>query len=209
MRVGLDAPAALYAGLLFGGYAALWAAKRRSQRRTTGIDPDVFAQHPSGGLQGYMSSLSRALQCYVILLIGAQAFVPPTLSGLRPLPLVDQPGVDELGLFVGVAGLILCWMAQRTMAASWRVGIDETNPTELITSGPFRLIRNPTYSGLFTLAVGFWLIWPTWAVLTFALLFVVMLEVQVRCEEEYMLRQHGEAYEAYFAQTKRYIPGVY
>lgn len=209
MSVHLDMPAALYAGLLFVGYAVLWSLKRRSQRLATGIDPDVFARRPSGGLQGYMSSLSRALQCYVVLLLAAHALAPTAAWGLRQLPLLDRPGVDEIGLLLGVSGLTLCWLAQRTMAASWRVGIDETNPTELITSGPFRLIRNPTYAGLFALTLGFWLIWPTWAVLTFALLFVVMLEVQVRCEEEYMLRQHGEAYETYFALTKRYIPGVY
>jgi len=209
MSLLLDIPAALYAALLFVGYAALWSSKRRSQKLTTGIDPDVFARRPSGGLQGYVSGLSRALQCYVVLLIATHALVPTTVWGLRRLPLLDRPGVDEVGLILGGAGLTLCWLAQRTMSASWRVGIDETSPTELITSGPFQLVRNPTYTGLFALTLGFWLIWPTWAVLTFALLFVVMLEVQVRCEEEYMLRRHGEDYELYFARTKRYIPGVY
>lgn len=209
MSVHFDMPAALYAGLLFVGYALLWSLRRRSQRLATGIDPDVFAQRSSVGLQGYISRLSRALQFYVVLLLAAHSLAPAGAWGLRQLPLLDRPGVDEIGFLLGVSGLAFCWLAQRTMAASWRVGIDETNPTELITSGPFRLIRNPTYSGLFALTAGFWLIWPTWAVLTFALLFIVMLEVQVRCEEEYMLRQHGEAYERYSARTKRYIPGVY
>ncbi|TDB37838.1 MAG: isoprenylcysteine carboxylmethyltransferase family protein [Actinobacteria bacterium] len=209
MSVRLDMPAALYVGLLYGGYVALWSLKRRCQRRTTGIDPDVFARRPSGGLQGYVSGLSRALQCYVVLLLIAHGLAPTAGWGLRQLPLMNRPGVDEIGFLLGAAGLTLCWLAQRTMASSWRVGIDETNPTEFITSGPFELIRNPTYLGLFALALGFWLIWPTWAVLMFGTLFVVMLEVQVRSEEEQMLRQHGKAYEMYFARTKRYFPGVY
>lgn len=62
---------------------------------------------------------------------------------------------------------------------------------------------------LLALTAAFWLIWPTWAVLTFALLFVVMLEVQVRFEEKFLLQQHGKAYTEYFARTKRYVPGVY
>jgi len=209
MSIRFDLPAALYAGLLFAGYAALWSAKRRSQRRRTGIDPDVFSQRSSGGLQGYISSLSRALRLYVILLVAAHAMAPDNVSGLRQLPLLDRAGVDELGFVVGVAGLMLCWRAQRAMAASWRVGIDETMPTELITSGPFRLVRNPTYTGLFGLTLGLWLIWPTWPVLSFAMLFIVMLEVQVRCEEAYLLRLHGNAYAMYVARTRRYIPGVY
>ncbi len=156
-----------------------------------------------------MSSLSRALRYYVILLLAAHSLAPNFAWGPRQLPLLDRPGVDEFGFLLGMSGLALCWLAQRTMAASWRVGIDDTNHTELVSSGPFRLIRNPTYSGLFALTAGFWLVWPTWAVLTFALLFIVMLEVQVRCEEEHMLRQHGDAYKTYFARTRRYIPGIY
>ena len=58
----IDIPATLYAGLLFAGYAALWAFKRRSQFRATGVDPDMFAQRPPDGLQRYLSGVKRALQ---------------------------------------------------------------------------------------------------------------------------------------------------
>jgi protein-S-isoprenylcysteine O-methyltransferase Ste14 len=192
-------PSSAYAGLLFAGYALI----------ATGIDPDVFAQQPSDGLQSYISSLSRILQVYVAVLLLAHSFAPATTWGLERLPLLNGSWVNEIGLLLGVAGLALCWYAQRTMAASWRVGIDEMNATKLITEGPFGFVRNPTYSGLFLLTLGFWLIWPTWAVLTFDLIFVIMLEVQVRCEEEYLFRHHGKSYAAYFAKTKRYIPGIY
>jgi len=206
---GVDMPGTAYAGFLLVGYSLLWTLKRRSQKRATGIDPDVFAQRPSDRLQSYVSGLSRILRLYVVALLVAHALAPATTWGFQRLSLLDGSGVDEIGLLLGVAGLALCWYAQRTMAAAWRVGIDDDNPTHLVTDGPFRFVRNPTYAGLFALALGFWLIWPTWAVLTFALLFVVMLEVQVRCEEEYLFRHHGDAYARYFAKTKRYFPGVY
>jgi len=202
-------PGTLYAGVLFAGYALLWALKRRSQLLATGIDPDVFAQGPSGRLQSYISGVSRILQAYVAMLLVAHALAPATTWGLQPLPQLDHPSADEVGLLFGVAGLALCWYAQRTMAASWRVGIDEANATELVMDGPFHFVRNPTYSGLFALTLGFWLIWPTWAVITFAALFIFMLEVQVRCEEDYLLRRHGDIYAQYSAKTKRYVPGVY
>lgn len=209
MSLHLDMPGTLYASVLFAGYALLWTLKRRSQLLATGIDPDVFAQRPSDRLQGYISGVSRVLQAYVAVLLVAHALAPATTWGLQRLPQLDHPGVDEIGLLFGVAGLTLCWYAQRTMAASWRVGIDERNATELVMDGPFRFVRNPTYSGLFALTLGFWLIWPTWAVLLFASLFIFMLEVQVRCEEEHLFRHHGETYARYFARTKRYVPGLY
>ena len=157
----VDWPPAVYAGLLFVGYAALWAFKRGRQLRSTGMDPDMFAQGPSDRLQHYLSAVTRILQAYVAVLVVTHALVPATTWGLQRLPLLDRAGAKEFGLLLGVAGLTLCWYAQRTMATSWRVGIDADNPTDLFTDGPFRLIRNPTYSGLFALTLGFWLIWPT------------------------------------------------
>ncbi len=83
MSISVDMPGTAYAGLLFGGYALLWALKRRSQLIATGIDPDVFAQRPSNGLQSYISSLSRILQVYVAVLLVAHALAPATTWGLR------------------------------------------------------------------------------------------------------------------------------
>lgn len=103
----------------------------------------------------------------------------------------------------------MCWYAQRTMATSRRIGIDEDNPAEPVMDGSFHFIRNPTCSGPAALTMGFWLIWPTWPVLTVAGLFWTTLELQVRCEEEFLLLQHGQTYAAYSTRTKRYVPGIY
>lgn len=118
-------------------------------------------------------------------------------------------GMDILGFGIGVAGLSLCLYAQVKMGASWRVGIDEKVKTQLITTGLYGLIRNPTYLGLFLLNLGVWLIWPTWTIFLLNLLFVLFLEIQVRCEEDYLLSIHGGEYAQYKARTKRYVPFLY
>ncbi len=46
--------------------------------------------------------------------------------------LFDVGLFEHLGLALGLAGLGLCWIAQRAMGASWRVRIIEANRTELI-----------------------------------------------------------------------------
>jgi protein-S-isoprenylcysteine O-methyltransferase Ste14 len=84
--------------------------------------------------------------------------------------------------------------------------IDEEARPPLVTSGVYRYVRNPTYAGLFALNGGLWLIWPTPAVAAFALAFYLLIEMQVRCEEEYLLRAHGEEYRRYAAQVGRYVP---
>jgi protein-S-isoprenylcysteine O-methyltransferase Ste14 len=41
---------------------------------------------------------------------------------------------------LGLAGSLL---AQLAMGDSWRIGVDESEKTELVTAGPFAVVRNP------------------------------------------------------------------
>ena len=70
-------------------------------------------------------------------------------------------------------------------------------------------MRNPTYLGLFLLAFGVWLISPIPLVALVGLLFVVLLEVQVRSEDRFLLKRHGERCATHQARAKRYVPWVY
>jgi protein-S-isoprenylcysteine O-methyltransferase Ste14 len=116
---------------------------------------------------------------------------------------------DVAGFFIGVAGLMLCRIAQSIMGKSWRVGIDAETESRLITNDIYKYIRNPTYTGLFMLFAGVWLIFPTVLFTIWIIVFFLLLEVQVRCEEEYLLQVHGEKHVQYSQGTKRYIPWLY
>ena len=63
--------------------------------------------------------------------------------------------------------------------------------------------------GLFLLNSGIWLLWPTWTVFLFNVLFVLFLEIQVRCEEDFLVARHGDVYVEYKQKTKRYFPFIY
>jgi len=41
------------------------------------------------------------------------------------------------------------------------------------------------------------------------ILFYLFLEIQVRCEEDYLFSLHGEQYSDYKKRTKRYLPLIY
>ncbi len=204
----IDLVEPLYVTALFVCYLALWSTKRRRQRRQTGHDPDVMSK-ATDRLQQYLYRVTKLLTGFLVLLIAVHAIGLEDAWALRRLRILDSRWADHLGLAVGASGLLLCWIAQATMGASWRVGIDEGQKVELVTTGIFGYIRNPTYLGLFLLNGGLWLIWPTSAVASFVLLFAFFIEVQVRCEEEHLLRVHGDAYRRYLAGTKRYLPGMY
>ncbi len=196
-----------YVLALFGGYLALWHLQRARQRRATGIDPEVFGR-ATDQLQRFFNTLTKVLTGAVVGIIATHA-VRLDFPGTRPAPEFDHRTLDHLGLAVGLGGLAICGIAQRTMGAAWRVGIDEENRTDLVTVGIYRVIRNPTYLGLYLVDAGLLLIWPTSGVALFVLAFFLMLEVQVRCEEQHLLRLHGDAYRDYLQRTWRYLPGVY
>jgi protein-S-isoprenylcysteine O-methyltransferase Ste14 len=126
----------------------------------TGVDPLVMGRSQDP-LQRYFAHMTVALEEAVLLLIVLHAMGLERVWGFQRLAPLDRPWIDETGLVLGLLGLALCRAAQATMGNSWRVGIDETRPTRLIETGVFRYIRNPTYTGLFTIILGLWIIWPT------------------------------------------------
>jgi protein-S-isoprenylcysteine O-methyltransferase Ste14 len=76
----------------------------------------------------------------------------------------------------------------------------------LMTSGPYRLSRNPMLTGSFVYYAGVCVLLWTWqALLVFAAVIVIML-VQVRTEEKRLRNDFGDEYEAYCRRTGRFLP---
>ena len=95
------------------------------------------------------------------------------------------------------------------MGASWRVGVDESERTELVTDGPFALVRNPIYSGVIPLVAGLTLMAPNVVAIAASVALVISLEIQVRLvEEPYLLREHHSPYSEYASRVGRFVPGV-
>jgi protein-S-isoprenylcysteine O-methyltransferase Ste14 len=193
---------------LFLGYVILWRTKRVRELRRTGVDPEVLTR-ASTPVQAYFARLVRVMTLFVVAIIALHTFAPDTWRPLARVDLLDSSAFDLLGGIVGLAGLGLAALAQKTMGSSWRVGIDTTNNTDLISGGVYRWIRNPTYVGLHLVSVGLWVIWPTTLVLFYGVLFFLVMDIQVRCEEEFLIAVHGERYRKYAARTWRYLPRVY
>jgi protein-S-isoprenylcysteine O-methyltransferase Ste14 len=196
-----------YVCTLFGGYLAVWRTKRALQRRATGVDPDVLGRS-TRPLQRYFARMTRVLTAAAIGLIAGHAAALPWPPFTR-FAALDDRWADHVGLAVGIAGLLLCALAQRDLGSAWRVGIDEATRTPLVQRGLYAHVRNPTYLGLFLVLAGFWLVWPSASVAAFGLVLFVLMEVQVRCEEEHLEAQHGEAYRVWRARTRRYLPHLY
>jgi len=95
------------------------------------------------------------------------------------------------------------------MGASWRIGVDESERTDLVTGGPFAIVRNPIYSGVIPLVLGLMLLAPNPVTIAAFAALVAAFEIQVRLvEEPHLLRAHPDAYRDYASRVGRFVPGV-
>lgn len=146
---------------------------------------------------------------------GRRAATPPGLLILVAFVLLRlfRPGnlavhstiVQIVGVAVVGCGLGLAAWARIYLGRNWGMPMTEKSEPELVTSGPYRFVRHPIYSGLLLAVVGtalatnlYWLI----ALVVLGAYFVYSATV----EERLMTGSFPDAYPGYKARTKMLIP---
>jgi len=131
------------------------------------------------------------------------------LAGLDPIPILDQTPVRAGGVVLVVLGIAATLAAQLAMGGSWRPDVDPDARTALVTSGPFRLVRNPIFTATAATATGLALLVPNLVAAVMLVAFLTALELQVRLvEEPYLHRVHATAWERYAARTGHFLPWI-
>jgi protein-S-isoprenylcysteine O-methyltransferase Ste14 len=157
--------------------------------------------------QGWLGILPGVLFT-LALFLGVAAPIAD-LVGLGRIDALDTAVVGAVGVVLATAGVVLTLVVQLAMGNAWRIGVDETERTDLVTEGPFRLVRNPIFSVMLLTAVGLALMVPNVIAVIAVAALVVGLELTVRLvEEPYLLRTHGTAYRSYAARVGRFVPAI-
>ena len=79
----------------------------------------------------------------------------------------------------------------------------------LVTDGIYRTVRNPSYLGMITTALGWSLAFRSWAGIILTAALIPPLIARMAAEERLLSAQFGPAYDAYRARTARLLPWVY
>lgn len=93
------------------------------------------------------------------------------------------------------------------MGNSLRIGLDPAEHTALVTTGPFRWVRNPIYTAMVTYLAAMVLLIPNPASIAAVAVLFIAEEFQVRrVEEPYLKTVHGDTYMGYGARVGRFVP---
>jgi len=124
---------------------------------------------------------------------------------LCPIHGLEFPTLKIFGLVIAYLGLFWSVIAQTQMGKDWRVGIDEEHDTSLVTQGLYGNSRHPIYVGFMVVTIGIFLALPNIASLVCVVLTIVVLSIEARLEEEFLLSRHGEQYRDYLSRTRRWV----
>jgi lipoprotein signal peptidase len=115
------------------------------------------------------------------------------------------PALGIIGICVSAVGAIVAVLAQRSMGASWRVGVPEVDTGALVQAGLFRISRNPTFLGQAMLLAGVALAIPALPTTLAIVIFLTSASLQIRSEEAALARTLGQPYLAYCKDVPRWI----
>ena len=196
LRLALPVYFIIYFGVVFVLKSVI-VAKR------TGKNPFVLPKDDSafGLVSTYIKLIFAVICTYLII----YAFFPTWYNYFLPVLQLDNRTIKYIGLVLLFVSLVWTVIAQINMKNSWRIGIDADTKTELITNGLFSVSRNPVFFGMFLSLSGLFLITPNALTLLLLVLEYVLIQIQIRFEEEFLTKEHGQKYSEYKQKTRRFI----
>jgi protein-S-isoprenylcysteine O-methyltransferase len=136
--------------------------------------------------------------------------VPPLilLSGVGEVPARWLP-LRLVGLLLSLYALVILVWVPRVLGRFLVPQAVVFPDHELVTSGPFRVVRHPGFSGALALWLGAALGNLNWLLLVLWFPLVLAKTIQAGAEEEILQTKFGRAYEEYNRQTGRFIPKLW
>lgn len=122
---------------------------------------------------------------------------------LSPIPIPASRGIGGLLLILGFVAAYSGFSAFRKAGTPVRPG-DE--PTKLVTSGPYRITRNPMYLGLELILLSvFFLAQSPFLLIPPIVFFLLINFLQIPFEEKLMIERFGQSYAEYCQRVRRWL----
>jgi protein-S-isoprenylcysteine O-methyltransferase Ste14 len=175
-------------------FAAVWAATAFRAKRSI---RDVHLRQ--------REIVGRLILVVVVVLLVHFISNGHGLRGLQPYAVIRSPIAGPVGAALCVLGAGIAIAARVYLGRNWGMPMARKENPELVTKGPYAIVRHPIYTGILLILLGS----AIGATVAFALPLVVSAPYFVysaRREERLMTEQFPEQYPAYMKQTKMLVP---
>ena len=174
--------------------AGIWRGTRHAMGRTVG-------------------QATNWLRSPVFYLFSTALFLVFSVLFWRPLPLMLSPTTQFIALTLGVIlyvfGMTFVLWGRLALGKMYFVstglGAQLFADHQLLTRGPFAIVRHPMYLGLITAALGGLLIYQTWTTVFFAVFSPAVL-LRARREEQALSAEFGQTWQEYCRRVPAIIP---
>ena len=165
-----------------------------------------------------LSSVRRAGQnrdrgTIVITLLTYCVFLPLSWISAMHVPNLtvrgNQWAIFWLGMLVMLFGTVFRFWAIRTLGKYFTPTVVIQKGQQLVTAGPYKYLRHPSYTGVFFTLLGSGIVLGNWLSVLFCVLAFGAILVRINVEEKVLLQHFGAEYENYMKHTDRLIPGIY
>jgi protein-S-isoprenylcysteine O-methyltransferase Ste14 len=128
------------------------------------------------------------------------------LDGLAAAPIGGRPVTTVAGAVLAALGLALTGAGAATVIRHRTTIVPHRPVATLLTSGPYRLSRNPMYTGLAAVYAGLALLLGSWWPLALWPLAILAVRlVVIRPEERYLTERFGRTYTDYQSRVRRWL----
>jgi len=165
----------------------------------------LFARRSSAAMTSKDANSLRVLWVAIIICL----FLSFQASRLWPTALLPAWSVP-VGVAIFIGGSILRWYSIIHLGRFFTVNVSIAADHQLVETGPYRLVRHPSYTGVLLAFLGFGMVRRNWLTVMLLILGIGLAFLyRIHVEERVLLEAFGERYRAYMERTKRLIPMLY
>lgn len=190
--------------LLLAVFGVAYLLKLYVLKKKYKIRANVLAnKNKNGKAQMVEQTLQVATYSWILIWLGEIIVTQLRLD--NRLKLWNNDFISILGLFLIAIGFIFFIIAAITMKNSWRVGIDKSTKSKLITEGIYKYSRNPAFVGFYLMFIGLFLGYSD-VITCISMLFNIYAMNRLVIEEEMHLQEvFGKEYTDYKKKAPRYL----
>ncbi|HEY0323277.1 MAG TPA: isoprenylcysteine carboxylmethyltransferase family protein [Pyrinomonadaceae bacterium] len=133
-------------------------------------------------------------------------YFSPIVRMSRPLEIA----LAVLTITLAVGSVWFVMAAVRTLGRQWSFAARVVEGHKLVTEGPYRIVRNPIYTGMLGMLIATGLAMSHWAgLLLGVIVFLAGTLIRVHSEEKLLREEFGQEFEDYSSRVPAIIPGIY